>query len=86
MSLEGPVVGHPHGLAQDVDQGLVGDGHGVCEEEEAQGDVEEREGGDDRLCGYESHVVVAWSASGLVLFGVWCSYSGRSAVRSKASS
>lgn len=58
VRLEGPVVRHPHGLAQGPDEGLVGDGHGVGEEEEAQGDVEERERGDDRLCGYEGHVGV----------------------------
>lgn len=73
MGLEGPVVGHAHGLAQGPDESLVRDGHGVCEEEEAQGDVEEREGGDDCLCGYEGHfVVVAWSAVGLVC--VCCSF------------
>lgn len=84
MGLERPVVGHAHGLAQGPDEGLVGDGHGVREEEEAQGDVEEREGGDDCLCGYEGHfvVVVAWSAVGL--FVVCCSY--RSAARSTVGS
>lgn len=83
MGFEGPVVGHAHGLAQGPDEGLVGDGHGVCEEEETQGDVEERERGDDCLCGYEGHfVVVAWSTVGL--FCVCCSY--RSAARSTVGS
>lgn len=58
MSLEGPVVWHAHRLAQYIDEDLVGDGHGVCEEEEAQSDVEEGQRGDDGLCGYERHVVV----------------------------
>jgi hypothetical protein len=44
-----------HGLAQDVDQSLVGDGNGVGEEEEAQGYVEERDGRDDGLCRNERH-------------------------------
>lgn len=46
---------HAHSLAQYEHQRLVGDGAWVGEEEEAQGDVEEREGGEDRLCGDERH-------------------------------
>lgn len=46
---------HSHGFSQHEDQGLVGQGLGAGEEEEGQGDVEEGEGGEDGLGGYESH-------------------------------
>lgn len=47
LGLEGAVVRQADRLAEDPDEGLVGDGHGAREEEEAQGDVKEREGGED---------------------------------------
>lgn len=46
---------HAHGLAEDEDEGLVGDGDGARQEEEAEGDVEEREGGEDGLGRDERH-------------------------------
>ena len=53
---------HAHGLADDVDESLVGNCPWVCDEEEAQGDVEERERGQDGLGRYERH---GWSFLGL---------------------
>lgn len=38
-----------HGLAEEVDDCLIGDGAGVGQEEVAQGDVEEADGGEDGL-------------------------------------
>jgi hypothetical protein len=43
------VTYHAHGLAHDVDHGLVGYGARVCEEEKGQGYVEKGERGEDRL-------------------------------------
>lgn len=51
---------HSHGLAEDEDKGLVGHGDGAREEEEGQGDVEEREGGEDGLGGDERHDGRLW--------------------------
>lgn len=39
-----------HGLAEHIYHGLVCDSAGVGEEEEAQGDMEEGDGGDDSFC------------------------------------
>lgn len=55
--LEAARVRQAHGLADHVDQRLLGDGGRVGQEEEAQGDVEEGQGGDDGLGRYERHDV-----------------------------
>lgn len=55
-----------HALAEDLDEDLVVDSAGICEEEEAQGDVEERYGRDEGLGCYESH---GGGCDGLLIVG-----------------
>lgn len=55
LGFEGPRVGKAHGFAEEVDDALVSEGRGVGEEEEAQGEVEEADRGDDCFGGYERH-------------------------------
>jgi len=55
--LRGPY--HSHGFSYEVDEGLVGDGDGVRQEKEAQRDVEERQGCEDRLGRNERHLGAA---------------------------
>lgn len=52
---EGLATHHSHGLSDDIDQSLVGDGERVRQEEETQRDVEERQRRQDRLGRYERH-------------------------------
>lgn len=45
-----------HSLAQNEDKCLVSDGARRCDEEEANGNVEERDGANDSICVDESHL------------------------------
>lgn len=62
-----------HSLAKDEDEGLVSDGGGRCDEEEAESDVEEADGAEDGVCIYESHFegVCLWSKTLRLLKECW---------------
>lgn len=54
-SVEATSVGNAHALAEEEDQSLVIDGLWIGEEEESEGEVEQGDGGDDRVRCDETH-------------------------------